>query len=169
MYIQIFWYSTWDARRNHGFNRNLNHLQNNNNAGEYKCCRWWRMDRRNGWIRSCTWKFCGYDLHRDMYQTLKNCTNCTRTFIGKLKIVLRKDQKHFKNRQSIKGMITKYDINDYTESLCNTNWLWNYSGFILMGGKPQSHLLHAILRRKIQNYMELSIEVYNVFSLTGKI
>lgn len=31
-------------------------------------------------------------------------------------------------------MNTKYDINDYTE-LCNTKWLWNYSGFILKGGE----------------------------------
>lgn len=64
----------------------------------------------------------------------KNCTNCTRTFIGKLKIALRKDQRHFKNRQSNKGMITKYDIDDYTE-LCNTKSLWKYSGFILIGGE----------------------------------
>lgn len=50
-----------------------------------------------------------------MSQALQNCSNCTRTFIGKLKIVLRKDERHFKNRKSNKEMIAKYDINDYTE------------------------------------------------------
>lgn len=82
-----------------------------------------------------------------MSQALQNCSNCTRTFIGKLKIVLRKDQRHFKNRKSNKEMIEKYDINDYTE-LRGTKWLWSYSGFILMGGEPQFQLLHGILRRK---------------------